>query len=537
MMNVKNFLLCLATLLATIPVYSKNQISQNCFVARPFSMDMAREIMAEQSAWLYMQDKSKAGWFGTVQTIAQYNQAFSTKSLGSLPFWNNSNTMTVGRNKYGLQQPYDVDSYQFGLGNTINTGLISLSPEIYSAGLHFFLLAAPHETTPSFFGKINIPCGCISINPNLQEINQIIGQIYSIGEMNNAALDEALKFPIYSNITQAFAGGNQQLAVDPTNAATLSSATPPYSVFQGLQYGTINGKQTSNFQFGDIDICYGYNFLANNHSHVGIGLRLSAPLGNKPKSKYMLEPIWGNGGHWGVGAEIIAHTIIWKGNNETEIEFWFDAQATHLFKAMQTRSFDLIVNGPGSKYLLVKDLGVDGSTPAQLIQPFINLSTLPVFSTIGLAYDAAAFVQFSSGNWQVGVGYNFAGKSSETLEILEPLQPGRYAVAGQQYNERFSVINFLVDPEAKINAAMPSAQGSGLISSYATNISGNSALNVAACQAQGACSSKFFMQAAHRWMKTDYCPVLAAQASIEFSTSGNSALSQWSLGLRGGFSF
>ena len=525
-MNVKNFLLCLATLLATIPVYSENQISQNCFVARPFSMDMAREIMAEQSAWIYMQDNT--GWFGTVQTIAQYNQAFSTDSLGSLPFWNNSNTMTVGINRYGLQQPYDVDSYQFGLGDTINTGLISLSPEIYTAGLHFFLLAAPHETSPSFFGKINIPCGCISINPNLQEINQIIGQKYSLGEMNNTTSPvAALGYPIYQNITQAFAGGNQAAIVNSPNG----------SVFQGLQYGTINGKQTSLFKFGDIDICYGYNFLANNHSHVGIGLRLSAPLGNKPKSKYVLEPVWGNGGHWGVGAEIIAHTIIWKGNNETEIEFWFDAQAIHLFKAIQTRSFDLIANGPGSKYLLVQDLGVDGSTPAQLIQPFINLSTLPVFSSIGVAYDAAAFVQFSSGNWQVGVGYNFAGKSSETLVILESLQPGRYAVIGQQYNEISGSASTLVDPGAKINAAMPSAQGSGLAGSYATNIQGNKALNVAACQTQGACSSKFFMQATHRWIQTDYCPVIAAQMAIEFSNSGNSALSQWSLGLRGGFSF
>ena len=537
-MNVKKILLCLAISLATSPVCSVQQISQNCFVTRPFSMNMAQEIMAEQSAWLYMNDNNSKRWFGTIQATAQYNQAFGTESetgLGSLPFWNGSNSMTVGRNSYGITTAYDVDSYQFGLGDTINSGLITLSPQVYSAGLNFFLFAAPHETSPGFFGKINIPCGCISINPNLNEVNQIIGQKYAVGEMNTAASNSqgALGFPIYNNMTQAFAGGNQQAAV----INGTGTATPNNSVFQGLQFGTITGNQTSAFKFGDIDICYGYNFLANNHSHVGIGLRLSAPLGNKPQSIYMLEPIWGNGGHWGVGAEIIAHTVIWQGNNENNIQFWFDAQAMHLFKAMQIRSFDLIANGVGSKYLLVKDLGTSGNSSQQLIQPFINLSTLPVFSTIGAAYDAAAFVQLSYGNWQLGIGYNFAGKSSETLEILEPLQPGRYAISGQQYNETGGIARLYVDPGAKINAAMPSPQNSTINGSYATNISGNSALNITGSQAQGGCSSKFFMQTVHRWMQTDYCPVIAAQLAIEFSNSGNSALNQWSLGMRGGFSF
>lgn len=537
-MNVKKILLCLTISITTTSLYSVQQISQNSFVARPFSMDIAREIMAEQSAFLYMSDATSKSWFGTMQVIAQYNQSFGSENstgLGSLPFWNGSNSMTVGRNSFGIPNPYDVDSYQFGLGDTINSGLITLSPQVYSAGLNFFLFAAPHETSPGFFGKINIPCGCISINPNLNEVNQIIGQVYARGEMNTAATNAqgALGFPIYNNMIQAFAGGNQQLAV----INGTGTATPNGSVFQGLQYGTINGKQTSDFTFGDIDICYGYNFLANDHSHVGIGVRLSAPLGNKPESKYILEPIWGNGGHWGVGAEIIAHTIIWQGSNGNDIQFWFDAQAMHLFKAIQHRSFDLIANGVGSKYLLVKDLGAGGNNPQQLIQPFINLSTLPVFSTIGAAYDAAAFVQLSYGNWQVGVGYNFAGKSSESLEIIQNLQPGRYAVSGQQYNETGGTARSSVDPSAKINAGMPTAQGAGINGSYTTNISGNNALNLINSQAQAACSSKFFMQAVHRWIKTDYCPVIAAQASIECSNSGNSALSQWSLGMRGGFSF
>ena len=526
-MNVKKILLCLTASITSASLFSQQQMSQNLFVARPFSMDMAREIMNEQSAWLYMQDNTR--WFGTLQTTVQYNQSFGNENstgIGSLPFWNGSNAMKIGRNSYGATQIYDVDSYQFGLGDTINTGLITLSPSIYSAGLNFFVFAAPHETSPGFFGKINIPCGCISINPNLNEVNQIIGQTYAKGEMNTAAtnVQGALGYPIYNNMTQAFAGGAQ-------------AGSPNGSVFQGLEYGIIDSKQTSLFRFGDADVCFGYNFLANDHSHIGIGLRLSAPLGNKPTSKHMLEPIWGNGGHWGVGAEIIAHTVIWQGSHENEIQFWFDAQAIHLFQAMQTRSFDLIANGPGSKYLLVKDLGPSGATSQQLIQPFINLSTLPVFSTIGVAYDAAAFIQLSYGNWQLGVGYNFAGKSSESLTILQPLQPGRYAVSGQQYNETTATARLNVDPTARINAAMPSAQGAGPLGSYATNIQGNSALDISACQNQGGCSSKFFMQTAYLWLQTDYCPVVAVQTSIEFSNSGNSALSQWSLGMRGGFSF
>jgi len=488
-------------------------------------MDMAREIMAEQSAWAYMLDNTR--WFGTIQAIAQYNGGIrSTKStgLGALPFWNYSNKMTVGRNSFGNTTAYDLDSYQLGLGDTINSGLISLSPQVYSAGINFFLFTGPHETKPGFFGKINIPCCTLSIDPQFKEINQVIGQTYAKGEMNTASLNAALAFPIYTTIAQAFAGG--AIAGSPTGSA-----------FKGLEFGIIDSKQTSLLRFGDIDLAIGYNFLVNDRSHIGAGIRLSCPTGNKPTAIYVLEPIVGNGGHWGIGGEIMGHTIIWEGHDDKSIEFWFDGQAQHLFKSMQFRSFDLLQNGPGSKYLLVKDLSPDGKTSQQLIQPFINLSSLRVFSTVGIVFDAALLLQMVYHNWQLGIGYNFAGKSTESLALLDKLAIGRYIVNGQQPNESAATATLLGDPSAKINAAMPSAQGAGVLGSYAINIQGNSALNIQDAQLVGGCSSKVFLQSVYSWLHTDYCPLIAAQLSIEFSQSNNNALSQWGIGLRGGFSF
>ena len=81
------------------------------------------------------------------------------------------------------------------------------------------------------------------------------------------------------------------------------------------------------------------------------------------------------------------------------------------------------------------------------------------------------------------------------------------------------------------------APTAGTTASATNTIQGNAALNVAGAAQAAGWSSKVFGQVAYRWNDSDYVPTLAVQGSGEFSTSGNNALNQWSVGVRGGFSF
>ncbi len=538
-MNFKRFLAGIAlvatcSLSEAAAVAAARTISANTFVGRSFSTNMATELMAEQAAWAM--DSNNEGWHNTFQVIGQYNRNFKSNSatgIGAYPFWSGTNVMTVGSNVHGVATPFQCDAYQFGLGNVTTSGSVQLNPILYNAGADMLFYVGAHQTERGFWAKINAAVGVASVNPQLTEPLKNTGVVYTANQMVPAS--GAVTTPIFSTMTQAWAGGSL-------------NQTYHISTFLGLQYGLINGKQTTGAKFGDIDFAVGYNFLANERSHLGVGVRFTAPTGNKPAGVYVLEPVWGNGGHFGLGGELFGHATLWESDNKS-LQLWGDIQVQHLFKAKQMRSYDLIANGVGSKYILVADCGTAGGTTYltdTLVQQLVNVSTLATNSTVGAVVDGALMLQYNCNNWQFDLGYNFAGKSKETLLITGTLPVGRYAALGHQdvATGGGTAQSNLVDPAFKMYQAAPAAsETTGVAPSTATNIQGNAALNVngvagvnGAAQAAG-WSSKVFGQVAYRWNDSKHTPSIALQGSGEFSTSGNNALNQWNIGLRGGLSF
>ena len=530
-MNIKQIFFAATGLAVSFHTLPETTINHSTFFTRPFCMDMAREVMQEQSAWSDLQDTKD--WFGTFQISAQYYHNMNSTSptgIGAYPFWSGTNSMTVGNNAYGATQTYDVDAYQFGLGPVANSGTITISPEMYSSGINFFLYAGNHEFSPGVFTKFQFSVGAAFMNPHLVESPEIQGVIYSAGQMSTG--NQAIG-PIYENMSQAFTG--YASAGNP-----VISGIPTHSIFTGLQYGTINGKISTQAQLSDIDFVVGYNFLANDHANVGLALRLSAPIALCPSGYYLLEPLFGKGGGWGIGGELISHGKIWEKSENQYLEVWVDGYMMHLFRSIQYRSYDTIANGKGSRYLLVGDFGNTGSTSANSFQPLINQTSLISFSIFPFIVDAAGYLQYTHENWKLGAGYNISGRCQETLILIDSYTVQEFAIVGQQPNYNtgtFSVAN-QIDPAAKINQAMPSAQGSGqTVTPFLCLQNSQEALDIqGACQ-PGSWTSKLFGQIAYVWQDSNFCPTLAAQGSTEFSMSGNSAVSQWSIGIRGGISF
>ena len=515
-----------------VSLLPSSTISKNTFLARSFSTDMAREMLLQKAAWNGIPKPDS--WHGTLQVALQYNQMFNAfgnpeEGLGARPFWSGTNTMTVGNNAnladpYFDGGPYDVDGWQFGLGTVSTPGSITLTPTFHQQGAVLFVYVGAHQEETGGFFKFIGPISSSTVDPVLTEQAPTVNP-YPAGIMQIPPEDATgTSGPFNLTMTQAFTG---LFRYNDDN------------VFEGLQFGLIDGKQSSGAQFGDIQLAFGYNFVANAQHHFGIAIRISAPTGNTPQAIYMLEPSTGSGGSWRAGLEFIAHGTLYEHENTT-VKLWFDAFAMHVFKGRQIRSFDTIANGPGSKYLLVGDFGPDGNSSQNVFQQLINLSSLVIDSKTDLTIDSALLFDIEHLNWNISVGYNFWGKSHEHISLEEPFQTQRYGILGHQPSTDGAAPSDsanLVDPLAKMNQVMPKASGSGVTALPGNMISGSQALDIAGAESESAWTSKIFCRVAYQWNETNLIPTLGLYTSTEFSQSGNNAISQWSVSLQGGISF
>ena len=190
----------------------------------------------------------------------------------------------------------------------------------------------------------------------------------------------------------------------------------------------------------DIHLILGWNFIQSDDYHVGLGLRLVAPTGTRPGGEFFFEPIVGNGKHWEIGMHFTSHANLWENECEDSfLDFYVDANLTHMIKARQTRTFDL-KGKPFSRYMmavqfgkpdpvaqpaLIKNLsGQNASDPAPIFPnsqflgvfaPVANISTQEVYVAIGLQADVVAQLTFSLGNHMFDVGYNFWATTCEKI--------------------------------------------------------------------------------------------------------------------------
>lgn len=518
--------------------------SQNLYQPHAFSASSSREIMLEIAAWYPLSDEE--GWHGTFGVGFDYMQTFNQcgktadsitgccTTLGSLPFWaaDGSNKMTLGNNTASK----DLDVYQLGLGPVTTTGVVQLNPIIFQTGADFLLYVGAHKTERGFFIKLHAPVGVMSTDPNLSYSDTITPVAYPQGAFNNAATTVAAP---YENIQQAFKGGKSA------------------GFLQPMVFGLIDCKRTSSAQFGDLEFVLGYNVFVEDNKHFGIGIKFSAPTGNSADGIYVFEPIFGRNGHWGAGADFIGHWKFWESDSSDDrwAQLFFDGTILHLFKSKHTRSFDLLANGPGSKYLLLAKYNT--AIPAVFQNEIINavnITTVGVQSTFAVEGNFAIGFDAHWKNWSLHVGYEGWGRTCEQLS-LDCTCPGStnyntYAVLGRQTPfssaDGVTVIN-LCQPLATIGASVAQANtiptpanGIALATTAANRLpeTAELALDVEGQRARAVYTSKPYAEMRYTWTDSDYVPYLAVTGGAEIpNTHKNEAAKFWNIGINGGMAF
>jgi hypothetical protein len=321
------------------------------------------------------------------------------------------------------------------------------------------------------------------------------------------------------------------------------------------------GGQSTN-GFGELRFILGYNFLNQEDGdyHLGIGIYVAAPTGTRVgtddcngKGRYLFQPIVGNGKHWELGAQVTAHHRWWESEDgEKTFGMYLEANVTHLFSAHQTRCFDLCSAGSNSRYMLAELLTANRNSVPLLntttdtmglefgnqYAPVANLTRSEVTSIIGAQGDVAFSLAYRSGNFQWDIGYNFWGRSHESLCISDDCCTstlGNWALKGDQRvygfinqdpygTASYAVALAATNSDATINTGSNLCKGANYANpSSPTNLYGDNPIPAFGGMTNTATMAVEILPASDTAVYTSQPPVLIKQS--DFNLSGTRGIS------------
>lgn len=571
--------------------YSK---SKNFYMPHSFLSGSATDLL--QQKYLMNPIYDHVDRFLQISFMVQYQQSITPHSgknnLGSMAFWSGTNTMTFGNNN----GKSDLDIYQFGLGDIkVNkdgvAGTITLNPLISQVGSDFLIYYMREKDRPGFYFKIHAPVSSMTIKPGWDEVyyenlshSDAFHQITQPSDPNDPATSTEItyydwRYPSIKTERSGSIGGYW-------SGATLDYSRLDGNVLKPIRLHSgrlIFGKETVT-KFAEFALSMGYNWVMEEKGFFGTAIKCSYPTGNLAAGDFILEPIVGRSGLLGIGFETTGRYRIWENSrSEHSLDIWMNGEVLHLIaiRKPNMRSFDLKLNGKGSKYMLVQNYGaeyrptfgpVDVSLQPQIVHPAINITTLPVLSSIDVeGAFAVLFDYYHYKGMNFAVGAEVWGRSAERLQIdtfnaaaqrfpnlndfaVIGRQHGSYLIDNQDpsinpvytyYCEPLATISKsqdavrLVGVPPVVTAPLEVPQGIADARDSKNRIPAKfeDALDIA-----GACTSsiyiaKLFTQIGYAWKDYFYVPSIGLNGSIEFAPNTNNTVAFWALGAQFAMSF
>ncbi|HBS47791.1 TPA: hypothetical protein DEO28_01815 [Candidatus Dependentiae bacterium] len=301
---------------------------------------------------------------------------------------------------------------------------------------------------------------------------------------------------------------NQQYKTNTTSDANTNAAGAlNNSLF--LKYGKINKGTQRLAGLADIDFKFGYDFIQKEEKLFSFYGSLIIPTGYKPKCEYIFEPLIGNACHLGLGCGVHGDLNFFK-DSENQLNILGNLDYHYLFKSTELRSFDLISNGPWSRYLLV----FDQLTPGVVVSG-INYFTKEMNITPRSTTNFLAAIHYKHKSFNFETGYNFWARECEKISLRNPWSENIGIASATSANIQSSAT--IATPRAT------SAEGFNAIP--ASNLNLNSARH------QSACSHKIFaaVDLSGKWK--DYPVAVDLGANYEFAPNNN-VLAKWGLFLQ-----
>lgn len=362
-----------------------NDVSRSYFNVRPFQPQVVSQNLLVDQA----KDTGRVLRMTGIEATVFGGQSAREEDLAKYFFFDGKTELTVKEDQPGTaatELTQDILSLNFNL-------------DAANAGFHSNIKIAPKQT---FFGV------GLSARWHFRENYWFMIEAPIVHVKNDMQLTE--------NIIAAAGGASGVAGINnKTELGTMKNAFKQ----AGMLYGKIDGPQKET-RLADLTLKAGYDspLLNRKDLYMTSYLGLVLPTGNKAKAEYMFEPICGNGGHF---------AFMFGSKGELELrkfksgKLWLSwgAETQYLFENTQKRSFDLLLNGPWSRYLSMyqttaKQAAGNGVTDAEF---GINLMTLDAKVTPGYNGAFNTALNFVGEKYYGSLGYTTFVRQAEKVAL------------------------------------------------------------------------------------------------------------------------
>jgi len=341
----------------------------------------------------------------------QYEQTFTTNPYGitRLLFFNGSYVMRVSAAPRTTANTTDIYCTNFligtqtlgGLATTGFDSLLTFKPKIKTYSTYFGMHYNLGDVYNGLYAAWHIPFTHLHWKANVREIALAAPGRFIAGDISNNDIDTTIN----SSATSFLAG-----------QATGGQYNEP------LRFGKFNDR-ISVSKIGNAKLKIGYSII--DHDTQSLAVEAHTLLnGNGPSTaRNWFEPSVGTAGRFGLGAGLKFHQSLFRKNiledgvekPDYGIDFYLDAQLTHLFARTCKRSYDVTRHGVGSRYMLAKKKPALGTsfTTANNIVSVINYTTLDAKINIDLLFDATALFRYTNDGLKMDFGYQLTGQTKE----------------------------------------------------------------------------------------------------------------------------
>lgn len=472
-----NFTLKIIALIS-FPLLLNNSLHAQVAI-RSQTVDASRTLVGwTQYAHLALEDES----YGAVAVIPQYTRSFHNNKLmrcllGSDCISEKCGTPTIHISGSAIDSRDAKDwlADYFGLPNDYQS-TITFNPVIDSFQMDFALFLGLNSLCDGLFLTMQAPIVHLRTRLEMSECIANAGvNDYPAGYFAPTAVSR-------DNLLSSF-----EDFIGNSAAPTIVENSIHFNSLCNAKWATPVSEKQEHTALSDIELILGYDYFLQDDYHLGAGLLLRAPTGNRIDSAFIFEPQVGNGHHFELGGMITGHYTFWR-NEDTcrSLRFSLDGYFTHLFATTQCRTFDLKNNGCSSKYMLAQKVTrpvgeflfgngtnvpggptADTTKPSAQFQnvyaPVANLTTTRVKVSNAAQVDIAAMLTYQHNNHTYDFGYDFWFRSKDKICLTRQCgsQIQQWALKGDAFVYGFGASNATIG--ANENIALSATQSEATI--------------------------------------------------------------------------
>jgi len=470
----------------------------------------------------YTHQHDANGINGLLQITPEYKRSYKPNRIAQALF--GTDRLFVSGSQVETRDPNAILADYFGLSPAFQSE-VCLNPQIKNLIWTFSGHIGFDNWVPGLYAAIHAPVVWTKWDFKIEET---IYNNESDSPFPEFYMDSTETNPAYGSFKNALKGNK-----------TFGQMTNP------LEFGRVCGAQTKS-GLSDLLIILGYDIVSTENGYAGFNLRLAAPTGNRPDSRFFFEPIVGNGKHWEFGGGFSGRALLWEADGVQELSFFGDLNLTHLFKTCQTRSFDFCENGFGSRFILLKEFE-DGNYTGTLT-PAINVTSLCCDVSIGVQMEFLAMFGYTNRGFEFDIGYNGWLRSHENISLRECIPNNTYGFKGiQDATDAFGNPSNLTQSCATLHGNLLSDQGD-VVDEDSPQFIRTQDLDLESGASELVLTHKLFYYFGYGWQESDddhFVPYLGFGSSVEFEgindpevkQPNRHTLAQWSFWLHAGCAF